>query len=169
LNYRILKENAENLISGRKQSILSPLSGVKFRVLSVFLPVLDVLFDQDLVLDDRRVFSVLLLGRFGEIETPGYYGCPIDNHDFVMGDEMGSVYPGGNPGIHQKISRGILLPLLAFVEDDLYLDSSLVGVKESLGNGGRGKRIGLDQNGSLGIRQLFNNGVRAATLGIPGT
>ena len=86
-----------------------------------------------------------------------------------MGDGMGSVYPGGNSGVHQKISRGILLPLLAFVEDDLYLDSSLVGVKDGLGDGGRGKRIGLNQNGRLGIINLFNNGVRAATLGIPGT
>lgn len=85
--------------------MLFPLSGVNFRVLSVFLPVLDVLFGQGVVLDDQKVFSVLLLGRFGEIEAPGYYGCPIDNHDFVMGDGMGGIYPGGNPGVHQKISR----------------------------------------------------------------
>jgi hypothetical protein len=40
-----------------------------------------------------------------------------------------------------------------------------MGIKEGFSDRSGGKGIGLNQNGSLGIIQLFNNGVRAATLG----
>jgi hypothetical protein len=54
-------------------------------VFGVILPVFRILFRQSFVLDDEKIFGILILGRFGEIEAPGDYGFAIYNHDLIGG------------------------------------------------------------------------------------
>jgi hypothetical protein len=69
----------------------------------MFLPVLRISYSQILISNRKQVFGVLFLGRPGEIEAPGNNRFPIDDHDLIVGDRMGSVYPRGNPIIYKKV------------------------------------------------------------------
>lgn len=105
----------------------------------MFLPILCISPGQILVSNHKQVFGVLLFRRPGEIERAGDHRFPVNNHDLGARDRMGSIYLGKDPGMGQKISLGILFPSLAFIQDDLHLNSSFVGIELGFANGGGGK------------------------------
>lgn len=110
------------------------------------LPVLDVPLGQGLIPNHQQVFGVLFLSRSGEIEGPGNNGFPIDNHDLVVGDSVGSVNQGWDSRMSQEIRRGILVPPLALIQDDLDLDPSLMGGQEGFSDRGRCEGVSLNQD-----------------------
>jgi hypothetical protein len=58
----------------------------------MFLPGFRISYSEILISNRMQVFGVLFLGRPGEIEAPGNNRFPIDDHDLIVGDRMGSVY-----------------------------------------------------------------------------
>jgi hypothetical protein len=72
-------------------------------VLGMFLPVFRISYSQILISNRKQVFGVLSIGCPGEMEAPGNNRFPIDYHDLMVGDHMGSVYPRGNPIIYKKV------------------------------------------------------------------
>lgn len=67
-------------------------------------------------------------------------------------------------GMSEEISFRIFLGSLGFVEDHSNRNASLVGIDQSFGDWGRGKRIGLDKDVAFGGIQLLDDRLGAATI-----
>lgn len=112
----------------------------------VLLPISQVEVGQVFAFDDQQIFGVFLLGSFRKVVASGNKNFLINDHNLVMGDGMGRVNIGGNAGIGQKRGRGIFLFALALVQNGFHLDAPLVGCYQGLGDGLRGKAVGLDHD-----------------------
>lgn len=91
------------------------------------------------VVDHQQVLGILLLRGFGEIETSGDDSGFVDQHDLVVGDGVGGIDEGRNSFIGEEGGRGVPLRLLALVQNDLDIDSSLFCIDQRLGDRGRGE------------------------------
>ena len=109
-------------------------------------PVSDVLCGESGVADDEKVFGVIFLGGFGEVEGAGQNDCGIDDHDFVVSDGVFGVDEGGHAGMEEEIGGGIFFGALAFVEDDRVANVTTMGVNHGLSDWSRGEAVGLDEN-----------------------
>jgi len=85
----------------------------------MFPPILNIPACQRAIQHHKQVLCVLLLLGAGEIETSANDGFPVNDHDLIVHNRMGWVYHGGDSGMGQKVGLAILLPSLAFVQDDL--------------------------------------------------
>lgn len=66
------------------------------------LPILRVLLSQFLVMDDKEILSIILLGGFGEIEAAGNHRLAVNHHHLGMRNCVGSVYSDRYPVIGEK-------------------------------------------------------------------
>jgi hypothetical protein len=61
---------------------------VRFRVLSVVMPVVNVACGQVPIPDDQKILRIALFGRLREVERAGDDGVGVDNPDLVVGNCM---------------------------------------------------------------------------------
>ena len=106
---------------------------------------------------DEQVLGIPLLCTLGEVETPGDDGLPVNHNDFVVGDPMGRVDVGGDSLIGEEGCTTIPLTPLRFVEDHLNINSPVLCIYESPGDGGRGEAVSLDEDGLLRYREGIND------------
>ena len=43
-------------------------------------------------MDHEKIFRIILLGSLGEVEESSNHSLSINNHHFIVGDRMGSIY-----------------------------------------------------------------------------
>ena len=103
------------------------------------LPVLIVFHRQHLVVDHEQVLGVVFLGGFCEIERAGDDGFAVDDDDFVVGNRVLGVDQGGDAGMRDEVSLGVVLAPLAPVQDRLDLHAALFRIDEGFRDGGRGE------------------------------
>ena len=53
---------------------------------------------------------------------------------------------------------------MTLIQDDFYLDSSLVGIQQGFGNWCRGEGVGLDEDGALGFVQFPDDSICATSM-----
>jgi hypothetical protein len=111
--------------------------------------------------DAAHVLRVPLLGGLREVKTSCDNALPINNHDLVMSNGVGSIDRRRYALIRQEISRRVLVGAVIFIQKDLDLYAAFVSVKQRFGNRRRGEGIGLDQDRVLGVAQGLHNGVSA--------
>jgi len=114
-------------------------------------PIVDVSSSKLLAPDNQQILSVPLLGRLGEVERPRDDDFAVDDHHFIVGDGMSRIDVGVNASLTQETGGGESLGSLTLVKQDLHYYATIVGSYQSLGDGNRGKRIGLDEDQNLCI------------------
>jgi hypothetical protein len=63
----------------------------------MLLPIPDIPFSQFLIMDSKKILSIILLGSLREIERPRDHGLPINNHHLVVCDGVFSIYFDRDP------------------------------------------------------------------------
>ena len=116
------------------------------------------------VVNDQQVLGIAVFRIVCEVETAGDQRVAVDQHDFVVSNRMLGINVGLNSRMRQEIGGGILLGSLTLVEHHDHSHSALMGEFQGLRDRCRSKRIGLDQNQPLGVINLLNNRLRAASL-----
>jgi hypothetical protein len=86
---------------------------------------------------DKEVLRILLLGGLREIERPRNNRRPIYDHNLVVSDAAGVVGEGRYARVDEKSRRRVFFCPLALIQDNLYLDPSLVGLQEGFAMGRR--------------------------------
>ena len=111
-----------------------PLPWYTVRMSSVLLPVLYISFSQFLIPYHKQVLGIVLFGSLCEIEWPRDHRLSINDHHFVVSYRVLSIYFHRDPLVIEKGGWWIFLCPLALVQDDFYLDSSLVGIQQGFSN-----------------------------------
>lgn len=86
-------------------------------------------------------------------------GCPVHDHDLVMGYGVFVVDIGVYPWIGQKGSRCAFLFSLTFIEYGLNLSAAFMGSEKGFGNWDWSKGICLDKDSLLCLIDLFDDGI----------
>ena len=63
-----------------------------------------------------------------------------------------------------EVGGTVLLRSLALVQDDFDLHAPLMGIDQGFGDGSTGKAICLDEDRRLGVADLLDHRIRAATV-----
>ena len=72
-------------------------------MLLVRVPILDILFSEDGVVDYQQVLRVMLLRRFGEVEGTGEHDGVVEDHDLVVGNGVLGINEGRDAIILEEI------------------------------------------------------------------
>src|SRR5262245_33162094 len=105
-------------------------------MLPMRFPVLGILGGKGLIADEQEIFRVFHLGRYGEVETSRDDEFTVNDDYPVVRDRVVCIDHRLYPLIRQAVGRGIFLRTLTFIEDDLYLDTTLMRVEQGFGNRG---------------------------------
>ena len=107
-------------------------------MIGVAMPVGGVLLRQGGDRQDQEVFGISALGRAGEVERSGHHRVGVDYHHLVVGDRMALIDQNRYSLVRQIPSQGIsgLLPQCAAIKDDAYLDPTVMGIGQRLGDAG---------------------------------
>jgi hypothetical protein len=117
----------------------------------MILEITDVAINQRPVsLHHQQVFRVLLFCRLGKIEGTGNQGAAVDNDNLVVGNGVCRVDIGRNARMGDKICRGVLCFTLTSIQNGLDPDPALSCLDEGLCDRYTGKRVGLQQDLSMG-------------------
>ena len=84
----------------------------------MLMPVLRVPLSQPPVMYHKYILRIALLYGLGEVKAPGNHRFPINDHDLVMSNRMGSIYLDRYPVVNEKGRRRILVRPLTLVQDD---------------------------------------------------
>ena len=112
----------------------------------MFDPIIDIQPGQVCRFDHQQVLRILFFRSSGKVKRPGNDRLPIQYHDLIMGNGMAGVNVCWNPDVGEECCPGIVILLLASVEDDLDFDPSLVGFEKGLGDGLGREGEGLDED-----------------------
>ncbi len=115
----------------------------------MLFPVRRILRRQGWISEDQHVLRVVLLRSLRKVEGAGNNRFVINDHHLVVGDGVGGVDADGNPRMSQEVGFGVVLRLLTLIQDDVHLNPALLRSHQGLGDGGGGKRVGLDEDGVL--------------------
>ena len=83
------------------------------------VPVLDVLFGQDGVVDHQQILRVVLLRCFGEVEGTGEDYAVINDHDLVVGNRVLGVNERRDAAVLEEIGFRVFLCPLAMIQNYL--------------------------------------------------
>ena len=89
----------------------------------------------------------------------------INDHDLVMGDGHFIIDQNRDPLIDQEGGGTIALLLVGFVEQNPYIDTAPLGLRQRLHDRLAGQAIGLDQNPRSGMVHLIHKYPRAILTG----
>jgi len=133
-------------------------------MLQVFPPVGRILRRELSVLQNQKVLRVRFLGCLGEVEAARDYPDAVDDHDLVVSNRMFGVDERLDPSSGNEIGGRILFRALAFVQDHLNLDSSIVSIDQGLRYRSRREAVGLNQDGLPGLGQFSNDRICASAF-----
>jgi len=131
----------------------------------VVCPVPGVGLGEGLVVDDEEVLGVGVLGRLREVETARHYRFAVHDHDFVVGDGMGSVNPDGDSGMLEEGQARIFFRPLAFVQDHADIEATAFRVTKSFSDRGGSEGIRLNNHGRFRVIYRIDNGIRTTAIG----
>ena len=115
------------------------------------------------VSNDKKILCVGFFCAAGEIETARDEREPVDEDHLVVRDGMLGIDQGGDAGVDEKVSRRILLCLLASIQDGENRDASIMCFDARCGYRFGSERIGLNEDLALRLVEFIDDSGSAAT------